>query len=378
MAPEPLNLDLALCRKRQQRVLELMQVRGVDRLVVTRPEHVQYLTGFRPLYLMTAVVCLNADGQVLLVAPNVCPPHCAADEVLTYAAQLHSTLRQEQHLAAAECLQQVLSGNAVAQLGVDGSRFGLHALRAAGVLTISVDDVTDLEPELWQLRRRKDQDELALMRRAIECTDAMYQRAREIIEPGINELELFGELHAVAVKVAGEPLSAPLGNDYQCNSQGGPPRNRVAAAGELYILDIGPCYRGYYADNCRTISVDRNPTSSQMQAWEAILPVFEMIQRDVRPGVHAKGIFEEASRILAECPHGEFPHHLGHGVGLYPHEAPHLNPFWDDCFQEGDVFTVEPGLYSDLLAHGLRLEKNYLVTANGVELLTPFPLELTS
>ncbi len=353
-----------------------MQARGVDRLVVTRPEHIQYLTGFRPLYLMTAIVCLNADGQVLLVAPNVCPPHCAADEVLTYAAQLHSTLRQEQFAAAAECLQQYLAGVAVGQIGVDGSQFGLHALRAAGVQTTSVDEVTDLEPELWELRRRKDPDELALMRRAIECTDAMYQRAREIIEPGTNELELFGELHAVAVNVAGEPLSALLGNDYQCNSRGGPPRNREAAAGELYILDLGPCYRGYYADNCRTISVDRNPTPPQLQAWEAILPVFDMIQRDVRPGVSAKEIFEQASRILAESSLGEFPHHLGHGVGLYPHEAPHLNPFWNDCFQEGDVFTVEPGLYSDPLSHGLRLENNYLVTAHGVELLTPFPLEL--
>ena len=63
------------------------------------------------------------------------------------------------------------------------------------------------------------------------------------------------------VEVAGEPLTA-LGNDYQCNQRGGPPRNRDAQAGELFILDLGPAYRGYYADNCRTFSVDRSPTET--------------------------------------------------------------------------------------------------------------------
>jgi len=73
---------------------------------------------------------------------------------------------------------------------------------------------------------------------------------------------------------------------------------------------------------------------------------------------------------------GGFSHHLGHGIGLYPHEAPHLNPNWDDRFEEGDVFTVEPGLYSDELRGGIRLENNYRVTAGGVELLTEFSLSL--
>jgi Xaa-Pro dipeptidase len=63
-------------------------------------------------------------------------------------------------------------------------------------------------------------------------------------------------------------------------------------------------------------------------------------------------------------------------VGLFPHEAPHLNPHWDDAFAEGDVFTAEPGLYHEDLRCGLRLEQNYRVTAGGVELLTAFELGL--
>jgi Xaa-Pro aminopeptidase len=80
--------------------------------------------------------------------------------------------------------------------------------------------------------------------------------------------------------------------------------------------------------------------------------------------------------MLDRAPHGKFVHHLGHGIGLFPHETPHLNPNWDDVFEAGDVFTAEPGLYAAELRAGMRLENDYLVTETGVENLSPFPLEL--
>ena len=73
---------------------------------------------------------------------------------------------------------------------------------------------------------------------------------------------------------------------------------------------------------------------------------------------------------------GQPGHHLGHGVGLQPHEYPHLNPKWDDVLMEGEIFTAEPGQYSDELKAGIRLENDYLVTKDGVESLFKFPLEL--
>ena len=55
------------------------------------------------------------------------------------------------------------------------------------------------------------------------------------------------ELQAAAVEECGEMLTG-TGNDYACGARGGPPRGgRKAQAGELYILDLGPAYRGYFA-----------------------------------------------------------------------------------------------------------------------------------
>ena len=63
-------------------------------------------------------------------------------------------------------------------------------------------------------------------------------------------------------------------------------------------------------------------------------------------------------------------------MGLSAHEAPHLNPRWDDVFEAGDVFTVEPGLYAPSLRAGLRLENLYVLGPDGVENLIRTPLEL--
>src|SRR5262249_50845952 len=190
---------------------------------------------------------------------------------------------------------------------------------------------------------------------------------RQITEPGITEIEVFNRLQAAAVEEYGEMLTG-TGNDYQCGARGGHPRkNRKAADGELYILDLGPAFRGYFSDNSRTIAVNRKPTDEQDTAWTWIMKGFQHIEKKARPGKNCQELFHEVQAILNKAPVGVFDHHLGHGIGLFPHEAPHLNPNWNDTFEVGDVFTCEPGLYDGRLRAGMRLENDYVVTENGIE-----------
>lgn len=378
MDSSELNLNLNLCRERQRRLARVLVENNLEKAVLMRAEHVQYFTGFRPAPVHQAVVLLDRDGRTTLAAPNQIPDRVAADDVRPFEAQWCCTLRQDQLTAAMTVLADVLKPTTgMSRIGVEGSTsLSLHLPgfedRQTGENRSAM---VDIEPSLWKLRRKKDADELALIRKAIDCTEAMYATARAIIAPGITELEVYNQLHATAVNVAGEPLTG-FGNDFQSNSPGGSPRNRPAESGELFILDLGPAYRGYYADNCRTIAVNRQPTDEQLKVWTAVVGVLDFVQQTVKPGVSAKALFLEAKRMLDDVVPGGFFHHLGHGIGLFPHETPHLNDSWDDRFEVGDVFTAEPGVYSPALRAGMRLEQDYLVTESGVELLTQFPLEL--
>lgn len=370
MADAKAHFSVKHCRARQQRLLDVMERLECELVIVAHREHVQWLTGpyFGPL--VTPLAALDSTGLCTLVAPNEPPPGAAVDRVVTYQAQWMSTLRNDQRQAAAEALAEELSGvRASRWIGVEYSVFGPHL---AGGFNA---ELVDIEPEIYRLRRFKHPDELACLQKAIDATGAMYARAREIVRPGINELEVFSELQAVATRSLGEPPTA-AGNDFACGVPGGPPRDRQAQDGELYILDLGPGYRGYNADNCRAIAVNGQPTDVQQAAWEQIAAVFPIVERKVKPGFRCRELYEEVKAHLDRHLPRSFTHHLGHGIGLFPHEAPHLNPSWDDTFELGEVFTVEPGLYSEELRGGIRLEQDYLVTANGVELLSDFPLEL--
>jgi Xaa-Pro aminopeptidase len=364
-------LDLDACRTRQERLRRHMAARSLDAVVVVTPEHVQYLTGHRWDFRFAPLAALLASGETLLVCPDKPVERAAASEVRTYEAKWRSTLRNDQREAAAVVLGDWLAARGpLRRAGVEFSACPPHVIgRLGGAAT------EDIEPELLRLRRRKDADELAVLQRAIDATGSMVARARELIRPGICELAVFSELQAAAVAACGEMLSG-TGNDYACGVRGGPPRNRPCAAGELYILDLGPAYRGYFADTSRVLAVDGRPTDDQLAAWTHVCGALALVERIARPGVRCRDIYEQVRLWLAEATVGSWSSHLGHGIGLAVHEAPHLNPLWDDVLEEGEVIAVEPALYAPELSAGLRIENDYLVTAAGLVNLSPFPLAL--
>jgi Xaa-Pro aminopeptidase len=368
---EPL-LDLDACRIRQRRLRDLMAARSLDAVVVVAPEHVQYFTGHRWDFRFAPLAAVLATGDVLLVSPDKHVERAAADEVRTYEAKWQSTLRNDQREASAAVFGDWLAARGMPRrVGVEFSSCPPHVTRWLGDAILE-----DVEPDLLRFRRRKDADELAVLRRAIDAAGAMYARAREIIAPGVSELTVFSELQAAAVASCGEMLTG-TGNDYACGVRGGPPRNRPCEAGDLSILDLGPAYRGYFADTSRAIAVDGRPTDGQLTAWKHVTGALELVERIAKPGVRCRDIYEEVRQWLATAAVGSWSSHLGHGIGLAVHEAPHLNPRWDDVLEEGEVIAVEPALYDPSLRFGMRLENDYLVTAAGLVNLSPFPLGLT-
>ncbi len=369
MSNDPFGVDLAACRTRQQRLLAGMERSGLELVLLTRGESVQWLTGAYVGPPFAPAAAIDASGHVTAVLPSrKIALEVAADEVVPYEEKWHSTLRDEQRAASNEVLLATL-GQCASRVGGEWSQLGPRLLAEFG------GEVEDVEPTLFRLRRRKEPDELRMLERAIDANRAMYVLARDIIEPGINELEVYNQLHATAVRELGEALTY-FGQDFRSNARGGPPRNRQVQEGELYILDLGVGFRGYYSDNARTIAVGGQPTDEQQEAWQRVCEVFPMVEAAVRPGASCRQLFDEVQALLDCSTPWVFNHHLGHGVGLAPHEGPHLNPHWDDLFAEGDFFTAEPGLYHDSLRHGIRLEENYVVTTDGVRRLTDYPLDL--
>jgi len=353
------------CLQRQARLQNFLQDQNLDAVLFTNRHYVYWLTAYwhEQILTPTAVLFLS-DGTSILVSHFESPDAPAADEILSYEPQKLCTLVE--NLDEALCQPLISRIEGLKRLGVDGTARPWINKRVEWV---------DVTTGFQYLRRQKDADEVDAIRYTIEAADAVYSKAKEILQPGISEIELYASLQATAIEASGELLSG-WGNDFQSGTPGGLARQRNAQAGELVPFDIGVGVRGYRSDLCRTFSVDDNPSDLQLEAHARVVEMLVQIETAIRPGENCRALFETIHSQLDGWNGYEFKHHLGHGIGLDPHEVPRINPCYDDVFQAGDVVAVEPGIYGGELNAGIRLEQNYLVTDSGVERLSSFPLDL--
>lgn len=355
------------CKARQQRLRQTLQQRDLDAALICDRRHVHYLTGYWHRWLFAPVVLVTREGAVALSAPLPAEGPTAADEVVVYESNRLGTLVDDQLQAAVRAIESRLRG--LASIGFDG------LIPPALLSHETVESIEDLSEVLLAMRRRKDGDELALLQFAVAAAEAAYQYAAETLEPGSTEVDLFAGMEAAAARCAGEVIGE-FGNDFQIGATGSPPRRRPAQAGEVAIFDLSVVVRGYACDVCRSFVVGREPSAKQTEAHRRVMEVHQHLTESAKPGASCAALYEQA-RTMLDGYHGwSFPHHLGHGVGLCPHEAPRLNPHWNDTLEIGDVFAAEPGLYGDDLRAGVRIEEIYHVIDSGVGLLTSFPTDL--
>ena len=174
-----------------------------------------------------------------------------------------------------------------------------------------------------------------------------------------------------------------------CGADAADPHDRGSGplcAGEPIIVDIFPREKSsrYHADMTRTFSKGE-PSDAVAERFELTREALSAALDALEPGatgaeVHAAAcdVYEAAGHpTLRSDPDTEtgFIHSTGHGVGLDVHERPSVNARGEEL-RPGHVVTVEPGLY-DPAVGGVRIEDIVVVTEDGYENLTDYPVELT-
>ena len=351
---------------RQERLRKLLADEKLDSALICDPRHIYYFTGYwrNGRVLTSAALLVDREGSTTLVCPEIPEPAVLVDDVVTYEAQRLSTLVDDPELELWRMIKSHV--DLTGDVGTDSAPFNFTR-ESSGVRSLSA--------AIRALRRAKDRDEVDMLRTGIAGCDAAYARARDLLESGVTEVELYASMRAAATGAVGVPLT-DFGNDFQCGALGSLPRDRKVQTGDSAILDVGVVHHGYSSDLCRTFVVGREPSEAQAAAHGRIMSALRYVEETVRPGIGCKSVYEEVHAMIDGFRGWKFPHHLGHGIGLSAHEAPRLNPHWDDTFEVGDVFTAEPGLYGDDLRAGIRIENDYLVTPGGVERLSYFSTDL--
>jgi len=367
-------LKLEFCRIRQERLLRHMERQGLDRVALANPKTIHYFTGSLVDATLPQAFVIRSSGDSLLVT-NAEPSQTAAGRVELYTGYTIRRIfnRRTMWEEAADAVRGFAAGNA-ATVALD-----FEFAPAALVALFSGRPIRNITPALDEMRRRKDPDELDSIRATIALTEAGYAAIKARLEPGMTEYQAQTVIYEAVCHVA--ETSVDLRGDFACGTRGinggGPPTNRKVLAGDLYIFDLFPIHEGYMCDLCRTFAAGP-PSQLQQNAWAHISQALGMAEGLIRPGVRGCDVYEEIRAHLDnfEPARGSFNHHLGHGLGMDGWEFPWLTPGSDQVIQEGEVIAIEPGLYSEAMQGGIRLEHNYLVGKNGVTALDSFPLEL--
>jgi Xaa-Pro aminopeptidase len=152
-----------------------------------------------------------------------------------------------------------------------------------------------------------------------------------------------------------------------------PTDKKIKGKGFL-LIDFGAVYDGYHSDETITLIMGE-PTPKMIEIYDLVYTAQRRAIEAVKPGVTAVELYDKAYGYIIEKGYGKcIQHSLGHHLGLEIHEYPKIFPFTDFVFEEGMVFTIEPGLYVPDLG-GVRIEDMVRVTSTGCELLTSLPKE---
>jgi Xaa-Pro dipeptidase len=231
---------------------------------------------------------------------------------------------------------------------------------------------------LADMRRQKDPDEIDLLKRCMRSTEAGHLWARSNLHAGMTELDVYTGVCAACIRAAGQPVVV-YGDFAVCagpERRGGGPTDRVLKPGDMFILDFSVVIGGYRSDFTNTLVVDREPTKDQRNLYELCMQAMAAGEKTLRPRSKCLDVYNAVLGVFDKAGMAEhFPHHAGHGLGLSHPEAPFFVRRANEELLTGDVVTLEPGLYVPQVG-GIRIEHNYLITAQGFERLSNHEITL--
>ncbi len=347
--------------RRGERLAQLVGEKELDQLFVSDLVNVRYLTGFTG----TNGACLIGSDELVFFT----------DFRYTERAKTEVSPEWERPEAERELVPQIV-GRMKGRVGFEDAKLSvrqLARLEAAAGEDVELIPAGDL---VEQLRAVKEPEELERIAAAAELSDGVYEWALERGLAGRSERDVARAVEARIRELGAEPSFPPI---VAAGENGALPHaepgEREIGSGELVVFDMGSLLDGYCSDCTRTFATG-DPGDDAREVYEIVLRAQLAALEAVRPAASGKEVDAVAREMISEAGHGDhFGHGLGHGVGLEVHEGPRLSSTSEDDLFEGNVVTVEPGIY---LAgrFGVRIEDLVVVTADGYRNLSGVPKEL--
>jgi Xaa-Pro aminopeptidase len=354
---------------RADRLAQRCAERELDAVLVAEPVNLRYLTGFT-----------GTNGLALVGAGNEGVRRFVTDfrYVERAAAEVSGFDRMQGERDLLDSVRDALPAQRPLRLGFDDAHVSVRTHRrlqervGEGVELVAAGGMVE------GLRAVKEEGEQSRIAAAAALADDALTATLERGLVGRTEravaLDLEDEMRRRGATEPSFPsivASGPHGALPHAD-----PRDVEIAAGCLVVVDWGARLDGYCSDCTRTLATgDLDPEAAEV--YELVRRAQQAGLEGVRAGPTGREVDALAREVIEAGGHGErFGHGLGHGVGLEVHEEPRLSKAGEEALVEGNVVTVEPGVYLPE-RFGVRIEDLVVVGSEGAEVLSSHSKALT-
>jgi Xaa-Pro dipeptidase len=364
------------------RVRALLAERDLDALVVRAPDNVLYLSNYLCMKGYDVVVFpRDGDPTLVVIEPQLedagrtawtadIRPFKGYDESDPRPAWARST-----ELAQAVCRERGFE-----RIGLELSQGTQVADRMVGEPTVFTQEffgafgaAEDASPLLAEARMIKTDQEIERMREANDLAAGATEHVAANIRAGMTEAEVAamweGHVQAAGGGAARGYTLVWSGPGIRTFTATG---DRPVQEHEPTLLEIWVCVDGYWCDHTKNVCPGEL-TREYDRLLDQLLQVYDAAVDHSRDGASLPELDRLVREGIADAGYpGQPSHPICHGVGARAHEPPYAHQAGSGTIREGMVLAIEPGIYWEG-GGGLRLEDNFLITADGPEKLSRYP-----
>jgi Xaa-Pro dipeptidase len=367
------------------RVRALMDEEGLDALVVRAPDNVLYLTNFWGMKGYEAAV-FPREGEPALICLEASADDAArpawTDDVRFLSGYAPDDPRPPLSRTL-ELAQQ--AARSYGRVGLELSLGTQASDRMVGEPTTftaawfgGFGQAADATPLLSAARAIKTPQELERMRIANEIAAAAMEHIKAQLRPGMSESEAAalwqGHVHGQGTIRQDVDLALAFSLVWS-----GPGIKTFTATGdgsvredEPTLFEIWVCADGYWADHTKNLCPGEL-TPRYTELLGQLTAVYDDAVAFAAPGASLPDLDRRVRAGIADAGYpGQPSHPICHGVGARAHEPPYAHQAGGGEIREGMVLAIEPGAYWEG-GGGLRIEYNFLITAEGPEKLSSYP-----
>lgn len=344
---------------------------GCEALLLTNLLNIRALTGFSG---SAAKVLLFPDSSVLVTDGRYAER--AVDELRSAncdtAVHFELSVRAQNEFIASELRTRGIH------------RVGLEAANVSWADLTAFDEIIDaqlvpMKDVAENLRRTKSAAELQRLARASAIADEAFESVWTQLGSGITERRFAALLEQTMRDLGADGVSfaSIIASGPNASRPHHEPGNRTIEEGDLVICDFGALVDGYHSDTTRTVSIGL-PSMAQRRHLSAVIQTQRSGVEMVAPGVGGIDVDTRCREVLETFGWEQyFTTGLGHGSGLHIHEEPFLGRTSTSVLADGDITTVEPGVYIPGDS-GVRIEDSMVVTSTRPVMLTRLPYEFVA